>query len=739
MAFASPSVAVTAPAESDAATITPTDSGATPFVTNSEEFVKNLFPNPLESYASINFLWTMSCLTKEQFNNPQTYRGDTPLENIIFSSAGRFDKERVRIFEGTPEYFIENFRITSIIAPNPKISNTNAVRIEFEVFEPYSMGLFFQSLQVAARKSNFVNYLAAPFLLKLDFVGYNDQGIMLTPKSNSFVKPKFFVLKLTQSSFTVTAGGSRYQVAAVPYNHEAYSDQQTTLYNDISIVSDDGTVDSILNSGPRSLAAVLNNIEQEHARAGKICVPNQYKIEFPLTAQSRSEEFDDDQGEEQARATTSTSDSGGLVITTVKEFGETVTQPNEEVNVIGFSQLGFTVADGGSYPFLKEDESLDDNGLLIRENVTIDPVAREFIFKQGQSVMRVIEQVIMSSEFVINALKEENIINGYIQYYKIDVQIELLEFDVLTNNFAKKIIFRVVPYLVHQVIYSNPNSLQNYDYIKNTVAKGYNFIYSGKNTDVIKFDITIKNLFYVGMNPTPEQLNSVAANPDLTGMAEETPLSAESSTGNSDKAQTATQRPILRDPGLLNNQNSKGGSGITSTEQQIAESFHRSFINGSSADLILLSIEILGDPFWLLDSGIANYHADPIVPGAQITKDGSANYEGGEVFVYLSFVTPTDVDETTGFYKFPRIGKESPFSGIYRVTKCESFFDGGIFKQTLNCVRMPGQSVEFEQFVEVDVENVSDESALATVPGEPVVEATDPNQDPLTNVGVCLS
>jgi len=71
------------------------------------------------------------------------------------------------------------------------------------------------------------------------------------------------------------------------------------------------------------------------------------------------------------------------------------------------------------------------------------------------------------------------------------------------------------------------------------------------------------------------------------------------------------------------------------------------------------------------------------------------NYEGGNVFVYLTFRTPSDLDEVTGLYQWPKDGGESPFSGIYRVTKCDNTFSDGIFKQKLKCVRQPGQSQDY--------------------------------------------
>ena len=134
----------------------------------------------------------------------------------------------------------------------------------------------------------------------------------------------------------------------------------------------------------------------------------------------------------------------------------------------------------------------------------------------------------------------------------------------------------------------------------------------------------------------------------------------------------------------------KGGSGEKTTEQNVAETFQRAFISGNSADLVTVDLEILGDLYWLVDSGIGNYFSKKASESSQITEDGSMNYESGNVYVYLTFKTPADINETTGLYDFSIDGKESPFGGIYRVNMCENTFVDGMFKQKLKLLRMPG-------------------------------------------------
>ena len=62
------------------------------------------YENVLEQFASYSPLWTLCCLTPEQFNTPNLYRGSPYLlDQIVLSSAGRFDFSRTNTQYGAPE------------------------------------------------------------------------------------------------------------------------------------------------------------------------------------------------------------------------------------------------------------------------------------------------------------------------------------------------------------------------------------------------------------------------------------------------------------------------------------------------------------------------------------------------------------------------------------------------------------------------------------------------------------
>jgi hypothetical protein len=646
--------------------------------------------NPLENFASYTPVWTLACLEPKQFNNPSEYRNSaSQLKHIVLSSGGRFDKDRAPTAYGIPEYYINNFVMKAIVGGNKKTGNSNAFKFEWDIYEPYSMGLLLQSLQVAAQNAGYLNYLNnAPYVLRLDFMGYDELG-----KPYTSIKPKFFVLGLTGVKFTVNEGGSTYKMEAIPFNHKGFSDTVNIAYNDMKIAAGEkGTVDEVLNgNNPESLTSVLNAIEQRLVDDKQIKYPDVYDIQFPKT----SDDFTpNSQIKGVSSATVTPGEKTATVITGTTAQAKTTFSENE----IGGASLGFDQSRGGNYVMKKNDKRDEKTGLINRDKMTIDPKKRVFQFAQGQTLTAIINQIILSSDYAKKAIDPKNVVDGgFIKWFRIDIQIELLEYDDWVGDYAKKFTFRVVPFYVHQSIFTNPNSTLPYAQIQKQICKGYNYIYTGKNVDVLKFDININNLFFTGITPSKPSDAGQASDPNTSGgPAPQQNSQTRTETGANPVAQAATTgRPRMkRDPGQLSGK-IKGGSGSKNSEQMVAESFHKAF-TGSNTEMVTVNLEILGDPYWMVDSGMGNYFAKPIAETGQLTEDGTMNYESGDVYIYITFKTPVDVNETTGTMDFPLGGKESPFSGIYRVNSCESKFSEGTFKQTLGCIRLAGQAQDYK-------------------------------------------
>jgi hypothetical protein len=242
--------------------------------------------------------------------------------------------------------------------------------------------------------------------------------------------------------------------------------------------------------------------------------------------------------------------------------------------------------------------------------------------------------------------------------------------------------------------------------------------------------VQINNLFYSGAVPKKESEAAKTATQDQN-RGEKLPSSTSTNKGQAPEVQAAQMgrsRP-KRDAELLKGY--KGGSDQKSVEQNVAETFQQKFISGNSADLVTIDLEILGDPYWLVDSGMANHFSSSVAPTDQITEDGTMNYESGNVYIYLTFRTPIDVNTTTGLYDFSQIAEDSPFGGIYRIVQCENTFSDGNWKQKLKCIRMPGP--QGPETVKVESDNKSPVAAKADTPATKIGPKEPPKTSPIDN------
>src|SRR6056300_170627 len=236
--------------------------------------------NLLKSFASYNYNLTLACLTINELNFPDsTYRVGNPQVTVLRSGGGAPGKATTayETEEAQLEYFIDDFEMGSIIAPTSDTRSSNATTSEFTVHEPYSMGLFLQTLMIASNKAGHRDYLKAPWAIIIDFIGWDDDGKPLSLGPNV---RRVFPLKLTNVEFNVNAGGSAYAVKAFAWNEQAQSGSAQSLTTDEKISG--SNLLEILQTGPESLAATINKRVQERASSSNAPInKDEVVIMFP--------------------------------------------------------------------------------------------------------------------------------------------------------------------------------------------------------------------------------------------------------------------------------------------------------------------------------------------------------------------------------------------------------------------------------------------------------------------------
>ena len=105
-----------------------------------------------------------------------------------------------------------------------------------------------------------------------------------------------------------------------------------------------------------------------------------------------------------------------------------------------------------------------------------------------------------------------------------------------------------------------------------------------------------------------------------------------------------------------------------------------------------IELTILGDPFYLSDDGLGNYHSKD-TSYTNMNVDGQMQHSNGQVHINILFRTPIDYDVESGGMIFPEdtIIIEQ-FSGIYKVNEVIHRISGNQFTQILKATRVPKQT-----------------------------------------------
>jgi hypothetical protein len=679
--------------------------------------IKLPLPNVLHDYASYNYIIGFAVITNDDLANPdETYMsnksvlnnketGESKSSNLryIFKAGNADPENRIKTAYGKFDFFIDDLNIESVIGLE-RSNNTNTTNITFSVIEPYSMGLFSIACQQAAWEAGHKNWRSAPFLITIEFRGNDEIGVMnLIPTASRHILVKF-----QEMSMTVNHTGSVYQCSVFAWNNSALTTQNATLKNDMSIKG--SSVQEVLQTGENSLQAVWNKRLQQLKEDKVLEIPDEILILFPDEVYSdTSGSGGDGNTEEKSSATVGSAASPDDIYkklgTTKSDKTNTQVQDPAKCNIIGKAQVGVGIDKKADSPFGKDsvvyDEKLKVN---VRQNNTPVETENDFRFRQDTSIPNAINQVILQSNFPTESLDPKAMSEeGYVKWWRIDTQVYNISSDAnykSTGTQPKILVYRVIPYNVHNssgVVAANAKP-KGYDKLYKKACKVYNYIYTGKNVDVLNFEIKLENSFAVSMAADAGKNSQDVKNAEEQGSA---PQDSDIIVPKGEEPEEGTVGNSVNFGGTGSPTDKLGGGGSDTAVTRAARLFHDSVTRGT--DMIMLDMKIVGDPFFIAQSGIGNYTAKP-TEYANINKDGTVNWQNGEVHVVVNFRTPIEINNYTGLYQFQ--GENQPdektttpvmqYSGLFRINRVTSTFKGGQFEQRLFGQRLPLQEKEKE-------------------------------------------
>jgi len=717
------------------------------FAADSKQKVVQLGENNiLNNYRSVTYNFTLAALDNSNLKDPETYR-NSELKLIILKSGGKGnqgmgigakintaafaqearadfaarDPRRTDLAEETKversfaaelvggfnkdspgrfDMFIENVEIETLMAPSEQTNTSMATKITFDVIEPYSINGFIEALHISALSAGYPSYLQASFLLKMEFWGYPDNEDLPSPVKIKDAE-RYFPFGLTAMEVEVTERGMKYKCSAVPYNERAFG-QPNKVKKPIKMQGT--TVAEILFDFFKNInAQVVESDKESKDSKGANAGHDVYAMKF--------QEWDPEKGFVDSLL-------GGQI--GYAKFNEIM----KDNALYAMNDPGDTSkpnayqADGAKQPSTEQQISHPES---IKYNAKDSAIH----FGEGMAISDAIASVIRDSEYVKDILKNIGTKPGVpdefgmLDYFLIKIEVTNLDaIDQSSQKPFQKYTYVVSPYRIH--ISRIPN--YGHDKIKEETLKKlslreYNYIYTGKNIDVLGFKLNFNTLFF-------EAIPASMANKDVVPSSKaaapnNSPDVKIKSKSDADYKEASEKDQIPSSPVKTDStpvQSPTGGNASQPKDAYslLARNMHEAVVN-SKASMLTGELEILGDPMFLVTGGAGNYKPKP--GGRGKTSMGEANHNYSEVLITVNFRNPIDFQslENGGTMYFDP--NRVPFSGVYRVLKAVNTFKDGIFKQRLDILRLPGQILD----TNLKPDNPKDRLELSPNPDDTII------------------
>jgi len=638
-------------------------------------------PNEFWKYASYNYVFTLFAIDTNSYNNPDTtYMRGKGKSSVILSGAGK-PNTRVKTDLGKFEFYMDDVTINCKYSFDGLTGNSHVQDIQFTVYEPYSMGTFMLALQSAAFKMGYPSYSVCNFVLAVQFMGEDQYGSMSSIPNTT----KYFTFTFNGNiEMDVDQGGAKYVCTAKASSESALLHSNINLTSEISFAG--RTIEEVLNTHPQSFAAVYNKRLREIAFDNGF-YPDEIAILFPADIASAPASSAADANSSDKPTVDANGDSSPdlLTVVGVSRNGNTNNLiQSSPVNEIGLSLIGVgPTREGLPESFgakIYDEKTRQWDQQLIQKNLTLTT----YQMQQDSTIINAINQVILSSEYSAKVLKTKPDDLGMRRMWNIipsEYHIENKETVKVKGRKPRLLVYRIVPYQVLATTQPIPGSniaADQYTKLLAQVPKAYDYFYTGKNTDIINLQIKFNNDFaaYIANDNFRRSLELETAEGRLRTKESDIVFDKANPIYTPEKG----IQNVMNFIGTAAGTNKKGGGPNDTEDHRATRSFFDAMLYGKG--MMIVEMEIHGDPFWLGSSGSGNYRAKETMY-TNVNSDLSANIHNGEVDMIIRFKTPTDINDSTGLYNLNGSKALLQYSGIYKVLKVEHRFVDGKFTQKL--------------------------------------------------------
>lgn len=618
--------------------------------------------NVLHRYASHTYRITMGAQSIADHNEIQDegfVQGTPKITTLMMASGGDQYVDGVcrdPIFK--EDFYIEDLRMHTIIGSNAQGNGSNSVNLEFTIMEPYAVSLI-ERLLALANKLNYENYIEIPYVFKIEFIGYDDEGNPLGVIPNT---TKYIPFRLTYMDLSIKGQGALYECTAIPVNHFAFNQ----------------TVAAI----PEALEIAAGNLGEFFNGAAKGNPHNNTTSSLVDTINGFHNKLVASQGNDaQANTARDKADRINVILHPDIAAGN--------LEVASLSKVGMLNPDVGFQPNRQFPQ----------------PAKPLYGFHAGTSITSIISDMIKNSTFYLSQIEEHERIDqenrvrrteasnrgrAYTDEddipkkpminFKITSSYKMLEYDHKANRHAYEATFYVNPYEVR----ATQSTLMGRSEVEN-IAKEYDYLFTGQNQDILGINLNFNLAFY----------NSLDANTESAGEGAQAsttkPVSGADQGNNSQNSCDKLTRATAIEHQQASAKDNTGTLAKEDRKKLKAASFRKSIMQDSAGDMVTFDMEILGDPAFIKQDDVL-YRADAEVSNAK-TENGSIKQDNGDMYIRLRFKVFDDIDHNTGLRVEGRqipdstFNRKSTFDGFYRVMQLENVFSSGRFTQNLVVMR----------------------------------------------------
>ena len=676
-------------------------------------------PNPLHAYATYTYSISLHLLTPEAYNTLAEGGDWLPEAKTLIAGGGRWGTDKTnkntftRAAQFKDDFYFDGLSLETIIGLNTQSKGANAIEFKFTIVEPYGFTLINRLLELSL-EMNQPNYLTNPYVLQIDFFGNNDAGEPVHPCTDSEGRSltKFLPCRIVEVLAKVGTAGATYACRAVPYSHAAFAETVGVTPANFEVVA--STVGNFFTNDVDDAALV----QQAQTRFKQTRDAERENI--AATAQATTPEK---KAEAEAQAKKIASNAKAPF--TAKSYTGAYNAYQQYLVLNKFCEspviIKFNIDPeiANSKIVLKESNSVANTPAVDANNTkekqahtkgnktdttgttrvaAVKNDTARFNVNAGDQILELINKVMRNSEYITNQLKDKDDAiqegkNGEtptnkkgkpLKWFKVVPQLKLTKFDKIRNDWGSEITYHIIPFEHHNskhpaVSKSNDNE------IRKNLRKKYSYIYSGENNDIIDFALDFNTVFYTAVNVMTENSSRFSTAPDGTTAK---PVEGAELADSAPDSQISkgVQRNVIH---LTNGDISQGGLNASGNPAaQRAADLMKSIYSSARGDMINVQLKIVGDPDFIktddvyYNPGNANYPEPDETHG----PDGSILTDRGDIFSLLSWRTPADLDQETGFPDFTRF-QNSAFDGVYKIIKVTCDFAKGGFEQTLNMIR----------------------------------------------------